>query len=265
VEPGGLRRRVLVAAATAVVAAVAAVVALGPLSASDSGRLTPGVPQGSGHPVAARIVLARLARVAAAQPPAPAPHGSQYRLTSEESVNPIFSGDRCTLLSPSSRQTWVNDRGGGLISENAGKLRLAVPEEARICAKYLAKYNALVGSGVSESRFADHCLSVNPTNFDPKRIPTNPTRLRRALERDKIDGVEIDGAANTPAAAFERATDLLRNTYASPRSRAALYRAAAGLPGVRSLGTVRDHAGRAAQGDLVPTQRYHCVMISRVR
>jgi hypothetical protein len=58
----------------------------------------------------------------------------------------------------------------------------------------------------------------------------------------------LDGGPRTAAEDFVHVGDFLRETDASPALRAALYRAAGLIPGVRLLGTVRDHNGRTGLG-----------------
>jgi len=57
-----------------------------------------------------------------------------------------------------------------------------------------------------------------------------------------------DGGPRSAGEDFVHVGDFLRETDARPALRAALYRAAALIPGVRLLGTVRDHLGRSGLG-----------------
>ena len=66
-------------------------------------------------------------------------------------------------------------------------------------------------------------------------------------------GVLVKGSLRTfndslRGQALDRLNDLLRETDASPALRSALYRAAAGLSGVKSIGTVTDELGRKGVG-----------------
>jgi hypothetical protein len=80
-------------------------------------------------------------------------------------------------------------------------------------------------------------LSIDPGPLG--KLPRNPAALRRRLLTGKVEG-------GPPGAdeAFTQVGDLLRETDASPALRAALYRAAAGLRGVKFLGNVTDKLGR---------------------
>jgi hypothetical protein len=72
-------------------------------------------------------------------------------------------------------------------------------------------------------------------------LSTNPRTLLQQMRR-------IDGGPPGPAEDFVHVGDFLRETDASPAVRAALYRAAALIPGVKLLGMVRDHLHRRGLG-----------------
>ena len=71
------------------------------------------------------------------------------------------------------------------------------------------------------------------------KLPTGTAELKRLIESRAIEGGP-PGDAET----FTIVIDLLRETYAPPAVRAALYTIAAELPGVQLLGTADDHLGR---------------------
>ena len=74
---------------------------------------------------------------------------------------------------------------------------------------------------------------------DLSGLPTDPDALLQVIEDRTIVGGP-PGDAET----FTLIGDLLRETYASPALRAALYEVAASLPGVELIGDVRDASGR---------------------
>jgi hypothetical protein len=78
---------------------------------------------------------------------------------------------------------------------------------------------------------------------DLSNLPTNPGTLLAGVEARTV-GSSFDAPAGA-AGTFEIIGDLLRETDASPRLRAALYQAAAQMPGVTLIGTVTDAAGRS--------------------
>jgi hypothetical protein len=59
---------------------------------------------------------------------------------------------------------------------------------------------------------------------------------------------QIDGGPRTPAEDFVHIGDFLRETDAPPAIRAAIYRAAALIPGIRLLGWVRNYSGQFGLG-----------------
>jgi len=78
-----------------------------------------------------------------------------------------------------------------------------------------------------------------PPDVDLSNLPTDTAQLRQLIVDRKVEGGPA-GDAET----FTIIGDLLRETYAPPALRAALYHIAAGLPGVQLIGTVKDQAGR---------------------
>jgi hypothetical protein len=75
-------------------------------------------------------------------------------------------------------------------------------------------------------------------------IVSSASRAAAALRQMR----RLDGGPRTAAEDFVHVGDFLRGTDARPALRAALYRAAALIPGVQLLGTVRDHDGRRGFG-----------------
>ncbi len=64
----------------------------------------------------------------------------------------------------------------------------------------------------------------------------------------------LGGSSWKPAQLFDRRGSLLQETGASPALRAAVYRAAALIPGVQVLGSVRDRRGRRGLGVAISTR-----------
>ncbi len=185
---------------------------------------------------AAGVVLERLARAAAKQPRT-VPGPGQYLYTASHSLtgsDTVLQGGRyCQARYTQSRENWVAANGEGLIRETDGPAHYASKHEAAACGAIPQV------TGTSNSWAAPHCLSIDPIPLNG--LPRDPARLRARLLTGKVEG-----GPPGPAEAFTQVGDLLRETDAPPALRAALYRAAAGLPGVRSLGTVHDELGRSA-------------------
>jgi len=231
VHRGGVRsrRRLLASAALAAVLAVVAI-ALGASVRSGS------TPQPA---LAAGPLLQRLARVAAAQPAA-VPGPGQYLYTASHSLTgsdtSLPGGVYCQTVFEQYRQNWVAANGEGLFRETDGPAHFLSPSEAKACKDVPAQ-----PAGVSNTWAAPGCLSIDPIPLG--RLPRDPARLRARLLTGKVEGGQPG-----PGEAFTQVGDLLRETDAPPALRAALYRAAAGLRGVRSLGTVTDKLGRQGVG-----------------
>ena len=75
--------------------------------------------------------------------------------------------------------------------------------------------------------------------FDLSKLPTDPHALGSLVENRTIEGGP-PGDAET----FTILGDLLRETYAPPGVRSALYTIASELPGVQLVGPTDDHLGR---------------------
>jgi hypothetical protein len=194
-----------------------------------------------GPPPAAAAVLTRLAEVAAAQPSdVPAPGRFLYSASRSlsESDTGLPGGRECVVVFSQYRQNWIATDGKGLFRETDGPSRYLSPQARHTCRS--APYGGAISAGVSNTWAARGCLSISPIPL--ASLPTDPTTLRARLLTGKVEG-----GPRGPAEAFAQVGDLLRETDASPALRAALYRAAAGLDGVRYLGMVTDEVGQRGQ------------------
>ena len=90
----------------------------------------------------------------------------------------------------------------------------------------------------SDEHFGPGGLSDGPV--DLSKLPTDPAQLAAMISSRKIEG-----GPPGPAEDFVQVGDLLRESDASPALRAALFKVAAGIPGVKLLGTVTDSDGRS--------------------
>ncbi len=189
--------------------------------------------------LAAGPLLQRLARIASAQPWA-VPGPGQYLYTASHSLTgadtELRGGVYCQAVFQQYRQNWVAANGEGLFREIDGPAHYLSRREAAACRSAPAQ-----PTGESDTWAAPGCLSLSPIPLD--RLPRDPAKLRARLLTGKVEG-----GPPGPAEAFVQVGDLLRETDAPPALRAALYRAAAGLPGVKSLGTVTDKLGRHGLG-----------------
>ncbi len=189
--------------------------------------------------LAAGPVLQRLARIASTQPWAvPGPgqylYTASHSLTSSDTALP--GGVYCQLVFQEYRQNWIAADGEGLFREIDGPAHYLSKREAAACRAAPAQ-----PAGESDTWAARGCLSIDPIPLG--RLPRDPATLRARLLTGKVEG-----GPPGPAEAFTQVGDLLRETDAPPALRAALYRAAADLPGVKAIGTVTDELGRRGLG-----------------
>jgi hypothetical protein len=189
--------------------------------------------------LAAGPLLERLARVAAAQP-ATVPRPGQYLYSATRSLTgsdvSLPGGLYCQAVYEQYRETWIAANGEGLLRTRNGPVRYRSHREAVACRRV-----SVQSGGTSSTWNAPGCMSIDPIPLG--RLPEDPGRLRARLLTGKVEG-----GPPGPGEAFTQVGDLLRETDASPALRAALYRAAAGLAGVRSLGAEVDKLGRRGVG-----------------
>jgi hypothetical protein len=226
-----------VAAGAAAAAAGVTALAVG-LFPGPAGTALPGVASGPPQPAAVRA-LHKLSLVAARQPAAAPPGPGQFQYTSS-----VGTGEACTFAKhlyfcvrfKEQREIWVAPDG-------SGRLRGTQTDPVFPTAKDRQQWEAmgktappLVGPP-SDEKYGPGGLSFGPT--DLSKLPTDPVVLAEMISSRKIEG-----GPPGPAEDFVQVGDLLRETAASPELRAALFKVAAGIPGVRNMGTVTDSNGR---------------------
>ena len=207
-------------------------------------------PVGRGPDPAAAAVLNRLADIAAAQTTV-SPDG--YRHTKSEGAGLLGVGgspdhpNGIWALVPVSREVWIKADGSGRLVERRGAAVWFGPADR---AAWVAEGSPDMHiEPYSDTRFGPRPSGVAPwtpqecpcsgyvENVDA--LPTDVSTLRRVIDER--------AAAGGGATDYERFTivgDLLRETVAAPKLRAALYRVAAGLGGVELVGSTTDRAGR---------------------
>jgi hypothetical protein len=209
-RPATRRRRtpaIVIAAATA--AALAAAVVLTLLPGNTSGA----------SPAAMRL-LAKIATAAARQPSPPVRDSQFWYIKSWVAylVCNGGSGNNCVLEKPHERQIWLSVSNlcvTGLLHEDGQDTPLA---ENTSC--------------------PDRGHMNAPTYRFLQSLPTDPRALLSLIER------EMAGQQPRPEEAFTTIGDLLREAIAPPRVSAALYRAAALIPGVTVVADATDAVGR---------------------
>ncbi|MGW5683844.1 CU044_5270 family protein [Nonomuraea sp. NPDC003754] len=106
---------------------------------------------------------------------------------------------------------------------------------------YASRLNSFAEPGSSWPNINGKAVSV----AEIERLPTDPEELKRVLIQWQGDGVSEPRRTQL---LVEQAAELLLELPAPAGVRAGLFRMMADLPGVRSLGGVRDPLGRAADG-----------------
>lgn len=225
---------------------VAIAVALGCAGIVVAGLL--GSPTATSPQSATAAALEGLARVAASQPWSGTPGPGQYLYTKSVSLTEVDTeGPTSTSRSPicvvhvqERREIWEATNGAGEIRETVGHGQFTSPKDRVIC----------LADGVMNPNSMNHELSIHQ-RFGPGRLArfpknwhslsTNPAKLLVQLRK-------LDGGPRTAREDFVHIGDFLRESDAPPAIRAALYRAAKLIPGVRLLGQSRDHAGRTGLG-----------------
>lgn len=209
----------LAAGATAVALATGGLLDHHPVPGPDAAA-TSGPSRGAATATPAAVLLDRIATVAASKT-APAVRDDQYiHITStvafsgQDAQNPVMRLDK-----PHQRQIWLSVDGSrpGLLRENGEELKLDAQ-----------------GAGT------DRAPSLNaPTYRYLESLPTDPGALLKKIYD------ETKGAGPGPdQEAFVTIGDLLREQLAPPKVSAALYKAAAKIPGVTVVGDAVDAAGR---------------------
>lgn len=243
-------RRRWSAVATAVAAAVILALAV-PV-------LLPSGHRGSAPDASAAQVLLRAAQVAARQEQGDTPGPGQYVYTKSDNAymnawadaGPDHQG--FSVMMPQVREIWIGTDGSGRLLETNGTPTFLSDQDHAV---WEASGSPDLGGGkTSDETFEPNgppSPSPGPTAQpggglhyqDLSTLPTDPAELRA-----KIESREIEGGPPGDAETFTIIGDLLRETYAPPALRAALYQVAAGLSGVELVGETKDPEGRAGVG-----------------
>jgi hypothetical protein len=193
---------------------------------------------------AAAALFSELAVVAAAQPAAPGVPPGSYAYTRSETMQ-LFEAPSIgvTALVPRTREIWVSPDGSGRIRDKRAGDPVFFSESGR--AAWIAAGSPRLSIDIDED--------YGPGDLyfeDLSALPTD-TAAMTALVRERASKT----ARPQDVQMFVVVGDLLKETGAAPEVRAALYRVAAGIPGVELIGNVRDRAGR--QGVAVAKTIYH--------
>ncbi|MET9673112.1 CU044_5270 family protein [Streptomyces sp. NPDC006482] len=183
-----------------------------------------------GQATPAAVLLDRIATVAAARP-APAVRDDQYVYVSSTVAWSSQSADETVMRldTPHSRKIWLSVDGSvpGLLRERGKNIVLADEVDK-------------AGRPVSDHPVGNPAPTLNsPTYRYLESLPTDPDALLKKIY------AETKGSGPGPdQMAFVTIGDLLREQLAPPKVSAALYKAAARIPGVTVVDDSVDAAGR---------------------
>jgi hypothetical protein len=225
------RRRTL-----AVTGAVAVAVAIGAVVGLDSG--------GVHRDLTAAQALERVARVAASQPAERTlVRPGQYwyvRSRTAFMTTEIRSRVSYSAITPSIREIWLGRSGGGRLNEHGSMPIFLGPRDKQrwvSAGRPDLRRDNVTSLGGSPAIVAFGSRSLTFTQL--RRLPTGPAALYR-----RIKAAAGEAGPGPSQEAFTVIGDLLREAPVPPRIRAALYRAAGRIHGVRLVGEVRDPVGR---------------------
>ncbi len=190
--------------------------------------------------------------------PSLVPGAGQYLYVasvSDWSVNAIGRGGRdCITYAVDHRQDWTAVDGSGLERDATGPSTYTSLRDRAVCLSM--HLHATTRGGTSNAWFAPDCLEIAPI-LGRRALSTDPRALLHEIQRV--------GRSWGPAQDFDVIESLVQETDASPALRAALYRAAALIPGVDVLGLVADHLGRRGLGLALSTDQERTELIFNPR
>ncbi len=201
--------------------------------------LLPGDAPGGATSVQAAAALHRFALTAKTQRAEAAPTIGQFYYTEVRSSGTMlyipgghFSPFEVTYQS--SQQTWLGPDGSSRTRTSASRVTLPSPADR-------AAWEAAGSPEVADLAppVGDQTSAPGGDFLDLSQLPTDPGKLKAALEERKIVGGP-DGDWETLAIIGQ----MLQETYASPSLRAALFNVAAALPGIEYIGKTTDASGR---------------------
>jgi hypothetical protein len=237
----------LALAGVAAVAAAAVVIASLPGSPSpgSAGSTGPAGTTGpAGHPSSVAAALQSLAVVASTQPASHPPRPGQFWYTSSRSLNEADTvGQQYFAVNyQQQRQIWIGADGSGRIVSTSRHPTFPTPKDR---AGWIADGRPSLRVAPADDKFGPHGLSesteVGKTNL--WTLTTDPVKLAALISARKIEG-----GPPGPAEDYTQVADMLRETDTPSALRAALFRVAAHIPGVRLLGTIKGHAATAGIG-----------------
>ncbi len=205
--------------------------------------------------------LRTLALVASAQPEVRRPGPGQYWYTAVQGLSlsclrPVpgasgygyFSNCSIRVRYIVRIQTWAGWNGSGRVVTTTISARFASPRDR---ARWIRAGRPPLRTAPVRQTYGPHQLYLGPRNL--WTLPTSPARLAALLY-----GRRIEGGPPGAAEDFTQVGDLLRYSDAPPALRAAVFRVAERMRGVRVLGTVtlRGVTGVGVEFRSYPPKRY---------
>ncbi|MGW4160749.1 CU044_5270 family protein [Streptomyces sp. NPDC004788] len=256
-KPWTRRRRRLTLTAIPLAAGMAVALAIGGVleghpTADPNPKVASGPSPRGTEATRAAALLDRIATVAASKP-APAVRDDQYVYISSKSAYTSQRGDGVMRPDkPHLRQIWLSVDGTrpGLLREHGQDMELGTAQEGVAVSEGDGRTTGTASGRPATMKPSDHAApSLNsPTYRYLETLPTDPeTLLKKIYDETKGAGPGPDQEA------FVTIGDLLREQLVPPKVSAALYEAAARIPGV----TVVDDAGDAAGRHGIAVARVH--------
>ncbi len=236
------RRRALMVATGAVAVTLAGAGVVGLVLPGDGG-------QGLARADAATVrVLETGADAAERAPGGPVVGRGQYLYTHSQNLVQVTSvavgGAETTYLERNERRSWIGPDGSLRLVSDSAAVRFLTGDRAA----YEAERARLTQEGPSDDRYpgedvttADAFANAGASDADLAERYDDPQAAADLLH----EAAGRYGGKEAVDEMFVMVGDGLRESDLSPRARAALFRAAAYIPGVMADGEARDSAGRA--------------------
>src|SRR5579863_1204461 len=184
----------------------------------------------------------KLANVAANQAWTGIPGPGQYLYTQSQgltSSSTMGNDKECTVSQVEHRQIWIATNGSGAINDVRDQSKFTSAADQALCA---SSFNITDPSSQNSSwnnRFPAGGLAMPTKNW--KALSTDPRTLLTQVHR-------LDGGPDNPGEWFTNIGDFMRESDAPPAIRAALYKAAALIPGIKLFGTQTSPVGQTGLG-----------------
>lgn len=188
----------------------------------------------------------RLAHIAASQNWTGIPGPGQYLYTESEGLDGndrIAGGKECQTQDVEHRRVWIANDGSGALEDIRDHSQFTSAADAATCAAMHITPSSM--DSTARTRFGPGGLSEPTTSWHA--LSTDPATLLTQIHK-------LDGGPDTPAEEFGNVADFMRESSAPPAIRAALYKAAALIPGVELMGSQTDPAGQTGLGVAYDTQ-----------